>query len=317
MGYEINRFHGDVDEELICPICSSVLEEPVQAPDCEHAFCYDCISQWLKQQPTCPVDRQPIYIKDLKPVPRILKNLLSKLMVTCDNSIHGCDIVVKLESLSLHLQECDHNPKKPVECSNSCGMIVPKDELQNHNCIKELRKVINDQQNRINQLTNEVYKQKNDIDRVTTDLRSLEEVLRIIRTNNYHPRSYVTPNENTEVSRWSASLPIARVTRWGGIISTPDAVLQAVIKRALTESGCPTNIINDLMDAAHEKHWPPGLSTLESRQLNRRYYESFICKRIPNKQAVVILNCDNRHMENNLQLICDPGICMIFAHGIE
>jgi hypothetical protein len=30
MGYEINRFHGDVDEELICPICSSVLEEPVQ-----------------------------------------------------------------------------------------------------------------------------------------------------------------------------------------------------------------------------------------------------------------------------------------------
>jgi E3 ubiquitin-protein ligase NRDP1 len=34
---------------------------------------------------------------------------------------------------------------------------------------------------------------------------------------------------------------------------TPDAVLQAVIKRALTESGCPTNIINDLMDAAHEK----------------------------------------------------------------
>ncbi len=45
---------------------------------------------------------------------------------------------------------------------------------KNHNCIKELRKVINDQQNRINQLTNEVYKQKNDIDRVTTDLRSLE-----------------------------------------------------------------------------------------------------------------------------------------------
>jgi E3 ubiquitin-protein ligase NRDP1 len=100
MGYEINRFHGIVDEELICSICSSVLEEPVQvlqtekteikstiiiisnlkkkAPDCEHAFCYGCISQWLHQQPTCPVDRQPIYLKDLKPVPRILKNLLSK-----------------------------------------------------------------------------------------------------------------------------------------------------------------------------------------------------------------------------------------------
>jgi E3 ubiquitin-protein ligase NRDP1 len=34
---------------------------------------------------------------------------------------------------------------------------------------------------------------------------------------------------------------------------TPDAVLQAVIKRALTESGCPNGCLNDLMDAAHEK----------------------------------------------------------------
>ena len=30
MGYETNRFQGDVDEELICPICSGVLEEPLQ-----------------------------------------------------------------------------------------------------------------------------------------------------------------------------------------------------------------------------------------------------------------------------------------------
>jgi hypothetical protein len=30
MGYEIIRFQGDVDEELLCPICSGVLEEPLQ-----------------------------------------------------------------------------------------------------------------------------------------------------------------------------------------------------------------------------------------------------------------------------------------------
>lgn len=30
MGYDITRFQGDVDEELICPICSGVLEEPLQ-----------------------------------------------------------------------------------------------------------------------------------------------------------------------------------------------------------------------------------------------------------------------------------------------
>lgn len=30
MGYDLNRFKGDVDEELICSICSGVLEDPVQ-----------------------------------------------------------------------------------------------------------------------------------------------------------------------------------------------------------------------------------------------------------------------------------------------
>ena len=29
-----------------------------------------------------------------------------------------------------------------------------------------------------------------------------------------------------EVPQWCSSLPIARVTRWGGMISTPDALLQ-------------------------------------------------------------------------------------------
>ena len=30
MGFEVGRFKGDVDEELLCPICSGVLEDPVQ-----------------------------------------------------------------------------------------------------------------------------------------------------------------------------------------------------------------------------------------------------------------------------------------------
>lgn len=30
MGFDLERFQGDVDEELVCPICSAVLEDPVQ-----------------------------------------------------------------------------------------------------------------------------------------------------------------------------------------------------------------------------------------------------------------------------------------------
>jgi E3 ubiquitin-protein ligase NRDP1 len=30
MGFDTNRFEGEVDEELVCPICSFILEDPVQ-----------------------------------------------------------------------------------------------------------------------------------------------------------------------------------------------------------------------------------------------------------------------------------------------
>ena len=30
MGYDIGRFQGEVDEELLCPICTGVLEDPIQ-----------------------------------------------------------------------------------------------------------------------------------------------------------------------------------------------------------------------------------------------------------------------------------------------
>lgn len=115
--------------------------------------------------------------------------------------------------------------------------------------------------------------------------------------------------------RWANSLQRARVTRWGGMISTPDSVLQTMVRRALSESGCPAHVTAELMENAHERRWPTGLSTLETRQSNRRYYENYVCKRIPGRQAVVVMAIDNCHMNDDMVL--EPGLVMIFAHGIE
>lgn len=48
----------------------------------------------------------------------------------CDNSSFGCTVVVKLECLAVHREECEHNPKKPVPCEQGCGLVIPKDELR-------------------------------------------------------------------------------------------------------------------------------------------------------------------------------------------
>lgn len=137
-----------------------------------------------------------------------------------------------------------------------------------------------------------------------------------------------------EVVQWSTTLQSARVTRWGGMISTPDDALQRMIKRTLNEMGCPVHILDDLMENCHECRWPPGLCSLETRQNNRRQYENYVCKRVPGlflpynrltylvnglfnqgKQAVLVLHCDNLHMGEDMMV--EPGLVMIFAHGVE
>ncbi|EEB17619.1 RING finger protein, putative [Pediculus humanus corporis] len=286
MGYDIGRFQGEVDEELLCPICTGVLEDPIQAPSCEHAFCRGCINEWVSRQPTCPVDRLVITSAHLRPVPRITRNLLSRLNINCDNALYGCSSVLKLNDLANHVEECEFNPKRPIPCDLGCGLVIPKDEIKDHNCVKELRALIQKYQEKLSDFQQQLSEQRFQLEQQKQELSLLKEFMRAMRVSNPNLRALADQMEQDEVVRWSATLPRARVTRWGGMISTPDALLQAA-----------------------------GLSSLETRQSNRRSYENYVCKKVPGKQAVVVLHCDNHHMTDDM--ITEPGLLMIFAHGIE
>jgi len=319
MGYDLALFEdGEIDEELVCPICKGVLEAAMCAPNCEHAFCTDCIKEWLSQHQTCPLDRTALEFAQMKSVPRILKNLLGKLRIKCENTTHGCDQIVRLDILADHSQNCEFNPKRPIRCEQ-CQITIPKNELKDHNCIRDLRKQVLALTDKVTSLEQFKKDQSAKDQQHRRELELIKDLLRnqnnpLIRTP-HSGMSLRLQQFEEEILRWSENLNSARVTRWGGVISTPDSVLQRVIRRSLIESGCPTHIVQDLIENAHERKWPRGLATLETRQLNRRYYDDYVTKRIPGKQAVVVLMCENGHMPNDM--ISDPGIVMIFAHGVE
>lgn len=50
--------------------------------------------------------------------------------------------------------------------------------------------------------------------------------MRAMRISNPQMRAIADQMEQDEVVRWASCLSRARVTRWGGMISTPDAMLQ-------------------------------------------------------------------------------------------
>lgn len=318
MGYEIVRFLEEVDEELLCTICGQVLEAPVQIRQCEHCFCSSCINEWLKHQQVCPVDRNPVSpMDDLIQPPRILRNLLSRLKIACENKGFGCTAVVRLDCLQSHLDACEYNPKRPVACDKGCGLIVPLDEVPQHNCVRELHKLLREKSDNVDELSSKVDRLELQLSEQHQEILVLKELVRSMRTSGMCA-GLSNPDETEkaiQTVRWLSTLKLARVKRWGGMISTPDAVLQAIIKRALSDSGCPPHLLNELMANAHERRWPLGLSTLETRQLNRRRYEQYVTKRVPGKQAIVIMASENEHMGESM--IVSPGLVMIFAHGVE
>jgi len=226
------------------------------------------------------------------------------------------------------LQECEHNPKRAVLCTEGCGLAVPRDELGKHNCVLELRRAFQAQEAKVGELQSEVSSCKYQLAEQRRDINILKDQLRTLRgvssvanvsamvgRREGGARTVTNQIQENEMDTWASRLAVARVSRWGGMISTPDAGLQSSIKRALLDTGCPADVCDELMANAHERRWPAGLLTLETRQANRRQYEQYVCRRVPGKQAVAVLACDNLHMSDDM--ILSPGLVMIFAHGIE
>lgn len=61
---------------------------------------------------------------------------------------------MKLELLQTHCNECDFNPYKPIICEKGCGLILLRNQVEEHNCLSDLRELVNNQQKQINELKN-------------------------------------------------------------------------------------------------------------------------------------------------------------------
>ncbi|XP_031976769.1 E3 ubiquitin-protein ligase PDZRN3 isoform X1 [Corvus moneduloides] len=166
MGFELDRFSGDVDPDFKCNLCNKVLEDPLTTP-CGHVFCAGCVLPWVVQQGSCPVNCQPISTKELNHV-LPLKSLILKLDIKCDNHARGCEAVVPLQHLGEHAETCDFSPAKcrnrgcrqvlnlrDVEahmrercearpaglCEQGCGLVLTHGERRagGHGCLRALR----------------------------------------------------------------------------------------------------------------------------------------------------------------------------------
>ncbi|XP_063962010.1 dentin sialophosphoprotein-like [Lytechinus pictus] len=162
--YDVDRFENPPDEDLICCICQCVLDNPLESP-CRHVFCKVCIETWLTNRSNCPNCRKRLRISKLKPVLPIVRNMINRLLIICENREHGCTGGIKLEMYDRHVQNCDFAPIKCLNtgcgqtvlrknmlaheqtckyrlimCKKGCGLPISMEKLKKHNCLDELKK---------------------------------------------------------------------------------------------------------------------------------------------------------------------------------
>ncbi|XP_037347019.2 nuclear factor 7, ovary-like [Pungitius pungitius] len=104
------------DEDLCCPVCCEIFENPVVLP-CSHSFCRDCVKNWWSEKKIkeCPVCRKRS--KSEPPCNLALKNLCEAFLLKRDQN--GPEKVCKLHSEKLRLFCLDHQQPVCLVCRDS------------------------------------------------------------------------------------------------------------------------------------------------------------------------------------------------------
>lgn len=139
-GYDRERIVGVADktlDELICAICYAVLKNPLMTDCCQQTFCDDCITEWIGEQNSCPNCRKVVMSSQLRPIPRLLKNMIDELIIKCEFQRNGCSSRVTIGQLAHHMECCPHNPKALCK---TCGL---EQQWSQHNCVDSLIAEIN------------------------------------------------------------------------------------------------------------------------------------------------------------------------------
>lgn len=125
MGYDQERFAEEVIADLLCLICSEVLEDPVECSKCQTNFCKACIDDWSSRKSECPNRCELV----LQAPHRFLKATLGQLKIKCNHE--GCDKVVALEQLTHHeAKVCEF---RVINCPNEdCDVKLPAMQFQSH-----------------------------------------------------------------------------------------------------------------------------------------------------------------------------------------
>ncbi len=120
-------------KEMTCPICISLVFNPVHCKKCTNLICKSCIDAWLLKSPNCPLCNEEFFPNE--PV-NFVKNSLSQIKSKCLNSKptqesdetpsedsnlnYGCQMLIRYNDYESHIRACDFRPYTCTTCNTKC-----------------------------------------------------------------------------------------------------------------------------------------------------------------------------------------------------
>ena len=113
-------------DDVICPLCLDIVEEPHQFTCCGQHICKKCGVKLKKQTTTlqCPMCRRDKYIMSRDTY--FERNTLNKLLIWCNE---GCGHKMELGQLKTHLPKC---PCVQEDCPYGCGQQCQRQYIEEH-----------------------------------------------------------------------------------------------------------------------------------------------------------------------------------------
>lgn len=172
-GVTADRLVDLVTADLRCSWCEALLDNPLRAP-CGRTFCAGCILPLVLQLGICPAQSccSNLSAADLDNDLQTRQRILA-LQTRCQFHLQGCDVVLSLDAMQLHVRDCPHRPvacrnrgckevvselqlarheaeacpHRPVGiCNQGCGLVVAHFERDSHVCLEALRAQLAEQE---------------------------------------------------------------------------------------------------------------------------------------------------------------------------
>ena len=164
----MERFQSEIEQDLLCPFCSQVLEAPVTGK-CGHVFCKTCLEKSFSSEKfECPVCEVDLSSEEAVEAGEDLVQRLGKLSIQCKHFNSGCETVtmchklpehmkkecafrlvlcehkgcvesVAHRDLEAHMEKCDH---RLVECK-VCKICLPRKDMSAHQAVKRCFEQLN------------------------------------------------------------------------------------------------------------------------------------------------------------------------------